>query len=78
MTSDQIEDVAREATLAALRVIDKATDGETNRQGGDCGDILAGDLHKRIAMALSLSCNRWSELWALPAGLVDNDHDGMA
>jgi 3'-phosphoadenosine 5'-phosphosulfate (PAPS) 3'-phosphatase len=47
-----LEDVTQEAVQAALKVIDDATCGTSNKSSGSCGDQLAYKLHELILDAL--------------------------
>lgn len=47
-----IEKTARDATKAALAVIDEALSNTSNQSTGPCGDDLAGILEKTILAAL--------------------------
>ena len=53
MKTISVEETTRSAVLAALDVIDEATDNTSKKSESPCGDSLAFKLHKLIEQALT-------------------------
>lgn len=53
LVEKQIDDTVYAAVVAALNVIDKATNGESRKSSGPLGDKLAAELDKVIKRAMS-------------------------